>query len=238
MTVLIAIWTAYIFTIGSWLKDRRLEFFLGAWYRKFKAKCPAIRECHSGHWAVCRRLISEPPGEEVGPIDNSQSRLNHDFDSHSPISHPAALRRLPAAGHYLAPNGWCGRTRTSPSSRFTSKLQARPDTKSSTIVRVRRRIDRRFARLHDRFSRPRIAHQKPSRPDLFHDETGKPYVEQVVSGQGSSRRLMADPLNLKRDDVLAANSGNARRTRIKKPRGPHHHADTREFPGRDRVVAS
>ena len=45
------------------------------------------------------------------------------------------------------------------------------------------------------------------RPDLFHDETGKPYVEQVVSGQEALRGLMADPLNLKRDDALARIQG-------------------------------
>lgn len=37
--ILIAIWTSYIF-IGSWLKDRRLESFLGAWYRKYESEVP------------------------------------------------------------------------------------------------------------------------------------------------------------------------------------------------------
>lgn len=37
--VLIAIWTAYIF-IGSVLKDRRLVFFLGDYYRAYQARVP------------------------------------------------------------------------------------------------------------------------------------------------------------------------------------------------------
>ena len=37
--ILIGIWTAYIF-IGSWLKDRRLEFFLGESYREYESEVP------------------------------------------------------------------------------------------------------------------------------------------------------------------------------------------------------
>ena len=37
--ILIAIWTSYIF-IGSWLKDRRLEFYLGEYYREYEARVP------------------------------------------------------------------------------------------------------------------------------------------------------------------------------------------------------
>ena len=37
--LLIGIWTAYIF-VGSWLKDRRLEYFLAAWYRQYEAEVP------------------------------------------------------------------------------------------------------------------------------------------------------------------------------------------------------
>lgn len=37
--VLAVVWTAYIF-VGSWLKDRRLEFYLGAPYREYAARVP------------------------------------------------------------------------------------------------------------------------------------------------------------------------------------------------------
>ena len=37
--VLIVIWTTYTL-IGSWLKDRRLEFYLGSSYREYAAKVP------------------------------------------------------------------------------------------------------------------------------------------------------------------------------------------------------
>jgi protein-S-isoprenylcysteine O-methyltransferase Ste14 len=37
--VLTAVWTAYIF-VGSWLKDRRLEFYLGDVYREYAGRVP------------------------------------------------------------------------------------------------------------------------------------------------------------------------------------------------------
>lgn len=37
--VLTGIWTVYIF-VGSWLKDRRLEFFLGTSYREYESRVP------------------------------------------------------------------------------------------------------------------------------------------------------------------------------------------------------
>lgn len=38
--LLTATWTAYIFT-GSWLKDRRLTYYLGRSYQDYAAKVPA-----------------------------------------------------------------------------------------------------------------------------------------------------------------------------------------------------
>ena len=37
--LLTGIWTIYIF-IGSWLKDRRLEFYLGETYREYETRVP------------------------------------------------------------------------------------------------------------------------------------------------------------------------------------------------------
>ena len=37
--LLIGLWTGYIF-LGSYLKDRRLEFYLGESYRKYQARVP------------------------------------------------------------------------------------------------------------------------------------------------------------------------------------------------------
>ena len=37
--VLIALWTGYVF-VGSWLKDRRLTFFMGAAYREYQSRVP------------------------------------------------------------------------------------------------------------------------------------------------------------------------------------------------------
>ena len=45
------------------------------------------------------------------------------------------------------------------------------------------------------------------RPDLFHNATGKPYIEHVVSGQEALCALMADPLKLDRDDAVARIQG-------------------------------
>jgi hypothetical protein len=45
------------------------------------------------------------------------------------------------------------------------------------------------------------------RPDLFRSPIGQPYIDQVVSGQEALRGLMAQPLNLGRDDALARIQG-------------------------------
>jgi len=45
------------------------------------------------------------------------------------------------------------------------------------------------------------------RNDLFHNPAGEPYIEQVVSGEEALRGLMADPLNLKRENALARIQG-------------------------------
>ena len=45
------------------------------------------------------------------------------------------------------------------------------------------------------------------RPDLFQDQAGKPYIEQVVTGQDALANLMAAPLRLSRDDALARIQG-------------------------------
>ena len=45
------------------------------------------------------------------------------------------------------------------------------------------------------------------RTDLFHNSTGEPYIEQVVTGQEALRGLMAEPLNLKREDAVARIQG-------------------------------
>ena len=37
--LLTAVWTAYIF-VGSWLKDRRLEYYLGDGYREYESRVP------------------------------------------------------------------------------------------------------------------------------------------------------------------------------------------------------
>jgi len=37
--LLTGIWTVYIFA-GSWLKDRRLEFYIGQSYREYEARVP------------------------------------------------------------------------------------------------------------------------------------------------------------------------------------------------------
>ena len=47
--ILIAVWTAYIF-VGSYLKDRRLQYFLGSRYREYQARVPGF------------------PGMPVGPL--------------------------------------------------------------------------------------------------------------------------------------------------------------------------
>ncbi len=39
--ILIAVWTAYIF-IGSYLKDRRLQYYLGSLYRDYQARVPGF----------------------------------------------------------------------------------------------------------------------------------------------------------------------------------------------------
>ena len=45
------------------------------------------------------------------------------------------------------------------------------------------------------------------RVDLFHSPAGEPYIEQVVTGQEALRGLMAEPLNLKREDAVARIQG-------------------------------
>jgi methanethiol S-methyltransferase len=37
--LLIAVWTVYIF-LGSYLKDRRLQYYLGPTYREYQARVP------------------------------------------------------------------------------------------------------------------------------------------------------------------------------------------------------
>jgi predicted RND superfamily exporter protein len=49
--------------------------------------------------------------------------------------------------------------------------------------------------------------QSLRRTDIFHGADGEPYVEQVVTGQEALRSLMADPLQLSRDDALARIQG-------------------------------
>lgn len=58
---LIAVWTPYIF-LGSWLKDRRLEHFLGASYREYMTKVAGYPGCLFGPLG---RVLS-PRGEEDG----------------------------------------------------------------------------------------------------------------------------------------------------------------------------
>ena len=45
------------------------------------------------------------------------------------------------------------------------------------------------------------------RLDLFHDSAGHAYIDRVVTGQDAFRGLMADPLDLKRDDAIARVQG-------------------------------
>lgn len=59
--ILCAIWTAYVF-VGSTLKDRRLEFFLGDRYREYQARVPGYPGMVAGPLArVRRRATNEAP---------------------------------------------------------------------------------------------------------------------------------------------------------------------------------
>jgi protein-S-isoprenylcysteine O-methyltransferase Ste14 len=74
--VLTAVWTAYIF-LGSWLKDRRLEHYIGAGYRAYAERVPGYPFFAFGPLGKVRRyqLIPEPsPGR--ASADNTRSRAS------------------------------------------------------------------------------------------------------------------------------------------------------------------
>lgn len=64
-----AVWTGYVF-VGSWLKDRRLEFYLGERYRDYQARVPGYPFFPAGPLArvptsstpVSRRVVSAGRG--------------------------------------------------------------------------------------------------------------------------------------------------------------------------------
>ncbi len=61
--ILIAIWTTYIF-VGSWLKDRRLEYYMGETYRAYEAEVPGYPGMILGPLARIRRRpepVTKPP---------------------------------------------------------------------------------------------------------------------------------------------------------------------------------
>ena len=130
--MLIAIWTAYIF-IGSWLKDRRLEFFLGEWYREYETEVPGYPGMLFGPLGRLPPVDRHRRAGRACPIDNSQSRVRPcpcyrftlaDFASCC-FTRFACCRPL-----FGAPMRRCGRTRTSPSSGFPVRSSRGRNTKS------------------------------------------------------------------------------------------------------------
>ena len=65
--ILIAIWTSYIF-IGSWLKDRRLEFYLGEYYREYETRVPGYPGMIFGPLAKIRLPRQEQPAPAAPAI--------------------------------------------------------------------------------------------------------------------------------------------------------------------------
>lgn len=63
--LLIGIWTSYII-IGSWLKDRRLEYYLGASYRQYEAEVPGYPGMIFG--PLARIALPPQAPEENSPI--------------------------------------------------------------------------------------------------------------------------------------------------------------------------
>ena len=63
--VLCIIWTAYIF-YGSFLKDKRLEFFIGEPYRKYQQSVPGYPLINSGPLGKRRALRNESQVDRVG----------------------------------------------------------------------------------------------------------------------------------------------------------------------------
>jgi protein-S-isoprenylcysteine O-methyltransferase Ste14 len=69
--VLTAIWTTYLF-YGSFLKDRRLEFFIGDSYRKYQAKVPGYPLMPWG--PLARHGVRTTPGHVLLSPDEPVSR--------------------------------------------------------------------------------------------------------------------------------------------------------------------
>jgi hypothetical protein len=62
--LLTALWTPYVF-IGSWLKDRRLEYYIGEPYRAYEARVPGYPGMFFG--GMGRIRLRQPVSPESGP---------------------------------------------------------------------------------------------------------------------------------------------------------------------------
>lgn len=71
--ILTAIWTVYIF-IGSWLKDRRLQFYIGELYREYQERVAGYPFMIAGPLARITRPRNFPV-ENLDPIASSPRRL-------------------------------------------------------------------------------------------------------------------------------------------------------------------
>ncbi len=65
--LLTGIWTVYIF-VGSWLKDERLQFYLGETYKDYRSRVPVI-QCRES--TEPQRNPHEQPPDVVYPCSNS-----------------------------------------------------------------------------------------------------------------------------------------------------------------------
>ncbi len=207
-------WTVYIFC-GSWLKDQRLIHYLGDRYLRYQAEVPGYPGVFFGSTRSCSddfpswECIADPVAGQA-PIHRSQSRLRDDngFHSNTSISSLAALCRMLAAGDLVGANAALKANKNSPFEWVPGTFQPRQEYED-----FRRAFGSGEVLI---ISWPGCTVDSPDlelltnslrRVDLFHNPAGEPYIEQVVTGQEVLRGLMADPLNLKREDALARIQG-------------------------------
>jgi protein-S-isoprenylcysteine O-methyltransferase Ste14 len=80
--LLIGVWTAYV-AVGSWLKDRRLEFYLGEVYRRYRARVPGYpgSDLLAGNWRPCSAYSSTTASKASRTLAWASSRVSPSVSS-------------------------------------------------------------------------------------------------------------------------------------------------------------